>query len=335
MIDGNGLDEAIFIRGNPRNPGAPAPRAFLEALSGAGNRFTAAGSGRRELADRVADPDNPFFARVYVNRVWHHLFGQGLVSTPDDWGVLGRPPSHPELLDWLADWFRKEGGWSTKALIRLLVTSDAYQRSSRPSDSLAETLDPTNQLWHRMPIRRLEGEIIRDAILAVSGRLDLQLYGPPVAVHLTSFMEGRGRPKRSGPLDGAGRRSVYLEIRRNFLSPMMRTFDAPVPFTTIGNRTDSNVPAQSLILLNDPFVEREARRWAERLLTNGPSSTEQRLAILYREGFGRAPTPRELRQCQEFLESQRVLLTGTGTDLQAWADLCHVLFNVKEFIYVH
>ncbi|MFM1943419.1 MAG: hypothetical protein RI897_2401 [Verrucomicrobiota bacterium] len=329
MLDGNGVDERVFIRGNPHNPGEVAPRAFLEALDGGGVVFGGGGSGRLHLAERILDEGNPFVARVYVNRVWQHLFGRGIVATPDDFGVLGREPSHPELLDWLAVWFRTEGQWSTKALIRLLVTSEAYQRTSRPDDREAEERDPGNELWHRMPIRRMDAEVIRDSILAVSGRLDRRLYGPPVATHLTDFMEGRGRPGSSGPLDGDGRRSVYLEVRRNFLSPMLRAFDAPVPFTTIGRRTESNVPAQSLILMNDPFVVGEARRWAERHLAGAERSMEARLEGIYLEAFGRRPTEEEVVQCVDFLESQ------AGGGEQAWGDLCHVLFNVKEFIYVN
>jgi hypothetical protein len=329
MLDGNGVDERVFIRGNPHNPGEVAPRAFLEALDGGSAAFDAAGSGRLQLAERMLDEGNPFVARVYVNRVWQHLFGRGIVATPDDFGVLGRRPSHPELLDWLALWFRTEGGWSTKALIRLLVTSEAYQRSSRPDDTAAEERDPGNELWHRMPIRRMDAEVIRDSILAVSGRLDRTLYGPPVAAHLTDFMEGRGRPGSSGPLDGAGRRSVYLEVRRNFLSPMLRAFDVPVPFTTIGRRTESNVPAQSLILMNDPFVAGEARRWAARYVAEAGRSVEARLTGLYLEAFGRRPSEVEVAQCREFLEAH------VGGINQGWGDLCHVLFNVKEFIYVN
>lgn len=341
MIEGTGLDEAVFIRGNPRNPGDVVPRRFLEALSGGDRGIATHGSGRRELARAITAPDNPFFARVLVNRVWLHLFGRGLVPTPDDFGVLGEAPSHPELLDWLADWFRSQGQWSVKRLIRLLVTSHAYQMSSRPADRQAEEADPENRWWHRTPLRRLEGEAIRDAILAVSGRLDVTPFGPSVPAHLTEFMDGRGRPGRSGPLDGDGRRSIYLEVRRNFLSPLMRTFDTPVPFTTVGRRTVSNVPAQSLILLNDPFVQAEAARWAQRVLEDGPTPASERVDRLYRQAFGRAAMPLEQRQAQEFLQAQAARYQGVDStigdasqDRRVWADLCHVLFNVKEFIYL-
>src|SRR6185436_921004 len=166
------------------------------------------------------------------------------------------------------------GGWQVKKLIKLLVTSRVYAMSSQPVE--ADQDDPENLLWHRANVLRLEGEAIRDAMLALSGRLDPAMFGPPVPTHLTEFMEGRGRPGRSGPLDGSGRRSVYLEVRRNFVSPMMRAFDTPVPHSTVGRRTISNVPAQSLILMNDPFVVSEARRWAKRISLAPMVSPEHR-----------------------------------------------------------
>lgn len=329
FAEGSGIDEYVFVRGNHRNQGETVPRRFLEALGGARQPAIREGSGRRELAEQITDPDNPLFARVMVNRVWLHLFGRGLVATPDDFGGLGTAPSHPELLDWLAHWFRTEGQWSVKRLIRLLVTSQAYRMSSRPADEEAEARDPDNRWWHRMPVRRLEGEAIRDALLALSGRLDVKMYGPPVPVFLNEFMDGRGRPASSGPLDGEGRRSVYLEVRRNFLAPMMRAFDAPVPFTTVGRRSVSNVPAQSLIMMNDPFVQDQAARWAERLQREIPQ-TDARITAAFRQALGRAPTRAESEQVGAFLQAQGAHdAAGTAA---AWKDCCHALLNAKEFI---
>jgi len=273
-----------------------------------------------------------------VNRVWLHLFGRGIVPTPDDFGALGQRPTHPELLDWLANWYRTEAGWSTKRLIRLLVTSSAYRMSSAAQDTVAEERDPDNTWFHRMPLKRLEGEAIRDEMLALSGRLDQTMYGPPVPVHLTEFMDGRGRPSTNGPVDGAGRRSIYQEVRRNFLSPMMRAFDTPVPFTTIGRRTVSNVPAQSLILLNDPFVREQAQLWARRLLADHEATSEQRVAAIYLAALSRAPTPEERAKALAFLERQSVAYGVAPSELRqderVWTDLCHVAFNLKEFIFV-
>jgi hypothetical protein len=274
-----------------------------------------------------------------VNRVWLHLFGRGIVPTPDDFGALGQPPTHPELLDWLANWYRTEAGWSTKKLIRLLVTSQTYRMSSIPSDAIAEEKDPQNLLFHRMPVRRLESEPIRDAILAISGQLDLEMFGPAVPLYLTEFMEGRGRPARSGPLDGAGRRSIYQALHRNFLPPMMRAFDFPVPFTTIGRRTVSNVPAQSLILMNDPFVIGQAQAWTKSMLARRELSPEQRIRLMYETIFSRPPSVAELRKDLAFLQRQGEaygLEPGPRvSDPAVWADFCQVLMNVKEFIFLN
>ena len=334
MTEGSGMDERVFARGNHKTPGDPAPRGFLQALGGSDHREYARGSGRLALAHDLTDGADPLFARVAVNRVWSHLFGRGLVATPDNFGALGERPSHPELLDWLANWFRGGGEWKTKKLIRMLVLSSAYQMSSRPADAGAEERDAENRWWHRMPLRRLEAESIRDAMLSVSGGLDERMFGPPVPVHLTEFMEGRGRPGQSGPVDGAGRRSVYQEVRRNFVPPMMRAFDTPVPQSTVGLRTVSNVPAQSLILMNDPFVQGEARRWARRILAGPERSSEDRIHGMYRAAFGRGPTSVELGAALGFLRDQAAAYGKIpGLEESVWADLAHVLFNVKEFIF--
>jgi hypothetical protein len=338
MADGNGFDERVFIRGNHKTPGDVAPRRFLTALSTSSSLPFHSGSGRLELAQCMTDPSDPLVARVMVNRVWLHLFGRGIVPTPDDFGVLGQPPTHPELLDWLAHWYRVDGKWSTKALIKLLVTSRAYRMSSEPHDAIAEAKDPENLLFHRMMARRLEGEAIRDAILSVSGRLDESMYGPSVPVYLTPFMDAVGRPKESGPMDGAGRRSIYLEVRRNFLSSLMRTFDAPVPFTTIGKRTVSNVPAQSLILLNDPFVIGQAQLWANHILSEPGLSPEQRITKIYLEALGCPPSQKDLAEILAFVQQQTSTYASTppanGQEESVWADVCQVMFNLKEFTFI-
>jgi hypothetical protein len=160
------------------------------------------------------------------------------------------------------------------------------------------------------------------------------MYGPGPSPYLTPFMVGRGRPGASGPLDGDGRRSVYLNVRRNFLNPMFLAFDYPVPFTTIGKRTVSNVPAQALTLLNNPFVTQQAQLWAKRILAEPDRTAAQRITQLYITAFGRPPTDAELRDAQEFLTEQAKEY-GKADDARAWADLCHVLFNVKEFIFLN
>ncbi len=340
MTDSQGVDEHVFIRGGPNNPGDLVQRRFLEGLGGLDQPIKS-GSGRLQIANLIACADNPLTARVWVNRIWHQLFGRGIVPTVDDFGVLGERPSNPELLDWLANWFVTEGEWSTKKLIKMLVRTSTWKQSAIAADdrsadhptgtdgiSKVDQLDPQNVLLHKWTVRRLEGEAIRDSILAVSGRLDLNPPGESIKVHLTDFMSGRGRPGTSGPLDGDGKRSVYLEVRRNFMSPMMLAFDTPQTSQTFGRRSRSNVPAQALILLNDPFVQQQAGLLADRMLKETKSeSTAERVGWLYEQALQREPTEKESVAAAEFL--------GDVPAKQAWADLCHVLFNTKEFVFVN
>jgi hypothetical protein len=368
ITDGTPENERLLIRGNPRKPGDEVPRRFLEvfgeaeglglrAAEGSGLRAKgqsadsssvsqpsalspqpslvspqpSPGSGRLELARAIADPANPLAARVMVNRLWHHHFGRGLVPTPDDFGRMGQPPTHPELLDWLAaELIRSD--WSLKHIQRLIVSSQTYRLSSQAGDAHAEEVDPENKLLHRAHVQRLEAEAIRDALLVLSGRLDDQMYGPSVAPHLTPFMEGRGRPSHSGPLDGDGRRSVYLNVRRNFLSPLFLAFDFPTPFTTMGRRSTSNVPAQALALMNNPFVVEQAELWS-RAATADHRDAGGRIARMYEAAFGRPPTEDEASAAIEFVAAQS-LSYGRADDPRAWHDLAHVLLNVKEFVFV-
>jgi mono/diheme cytochrome c family protein len=323
-----GRNERIAVRGNHKTPGAEAPRGFLEVFSA--KPVASTGSGRREVAAAVADPANPLVARVVVNRLWKHHFGEGIVRSPDDFGYQGQPPTHPELLDWLAaELVHPSDGavpWSLKRMHRLMVLSAAYRQSSRATPEQAAkavTADPLNKLLHRQTVRRLEAEAIRDAMLAVSGRLDRTMGGPGVLPHLTEHQVGRGRPA-SGPLDGNGRRSVYLAVRRNFLNPMFVAFDYPTPFTAIGRRTVSNVPAQALVMLNNPFVIQQAELWARRALADPKRTPDERVTRMYLAAFGRAPSAEERATAAAF----------AGDDPKAWAELAHALFNAKEFIFI-
>jgi hypothetical protein len=211
--------------------------------------------------------------------------------------------------------------------------SSTYRMASR-SDAKADEADPQNKLLHCMPVRRLEAECIRDSILAISGRIDEKMFGPSVPPHLTPFMQGRGRPANSGPLDGDGRRSIYLGVRRNFLNPMFLAFDYPIPFTTIGRRSVSNVPAQALTMMNNPFVVGESERWAKRVLSEKDRKPAQRIEKMYVACFGRTPSDTELKEALAFLEEQGKEY-GKADDVRAWSDLCHVLMNVKEFIFLN
>jgi hypothetical protein len=240
------------------------------------------------------------------------------------------------LLDHLAAEFVREG-WSVKRLIKQIMLSSTYQMASTP-DATGDARDPQNLLLHRARIRRLQGEAIRDSILAISGRLDRTAFGPSVPVHVTPFMQGRGRPGNDGPLDGNGRRSLYIEVRRNFLSPMMLAFDTPIPFNAVGQRNISNVPAQALIMMNDPFVVEQANLWAKRVVAEEPT-TEARINALYLAAFARPPSEQELAEGAKFIRQQGGSLglskEKAESDERVWADLCHVLMNVKEFVFVN
>jgi hypothetical protein len=327
--DGSGVNERVFIRGNYKTPGDEVHRRFLEAIAG-DQPIESSGSGRRELAERMLSRSNPLLPRVMINRIWQHHFGEGIVRSVDDFGVMGQAPSHPELLDFLANQFMQRG-WSIKAMHRLMLLSSTYQMSSQADES-ATKVDPQNKLLQHMPVRRLEAEAIRDSLLTISGRLDKTMYGPSVLPYLTPFMTGRGRPDRSGPLDGDGRRTIYLNVRRNFLSPMLLCFDYPIPATTMGKRNVSNVPAQALTMLNNPFVVQQAQLWAKKTLAEPNLTIEQRINNLYIAAFARPPQADELESALHFLDEQQ---KQYGDPIKSWTDLCHVLINVKEFIFVN
>ncbi|MFN3165965.1 MAG: PSD1 and planctomycete cytochrome C domain-containing protein [Phycisphaeraceae bacterium] len=339
ITDGTGEDSYVHRRGTWRSVGDTVPRRNLTALGGgdAPALGTDDGSGRRRYAEALVAPDNPLTARVQVNRLWHHLFGRGIVPTVDNFGYLGIEPSHRELLDHLAVVFVEDDAWSNKAMIKRIVMSRAYRRASDRTDPAAESKDPTNVLLHRQNIRRLDAEPIRDSILFVAGSLNEQRFGPPVGVHLTQFMQGRGRPK-SGPLDGNGRRSIYTSVRRNFLSPMMLTFDAPIPFSTVGARNVTNVPAQALTLMNDPFVHDQANKWAKRLVNDQRATPEDRIDAMFQTALGRAPLPQERDAAVAFVNQQADALgvkqDNLMKDERPWRELCHAVFNLKGFIYV-
>jgi hypothetical protein len=334
ITDGTSEDEHVFIRGNHKALGDVATRRFLSAIS-ARPLNPAGGSGRLELAQKITAPNNPLTSRVIVNRLWHHLMGRGIVESVDNFGVLGKNPSHPELLDHLATSFQADGR-SIKNLIRRIVLTKTYQLSSQPNAD-AQKVDPRNELMYRAQIKRLSGEAIRDSILQISGRLDLEMFGPSIPIHLTPFMQGRGRPEKSGPLDGGGRRSIYISVKRNFLSPMILAFDTPIPFNTIGRRNQSNVPAQALILMNDPFVSEQASIWAQRL-SEQSDDVSDRVNRIYLQALGRPPAEWEVKSAIRFIEQQATEMEiETENILNApnvWLDLCHVMFNLKEFIFI-
>ncbi len=317
--DGYSTDSPIFPRGDHTHPGKMIARRFPEVLGGA--PLGGAGSGRLELAHELTRRDNPLTARVMVNRVWQHLTGRGLVATPDNFGKMGEKPTHPELLDHLAAKFMADG-WSVKSLIRYIVTSRAWQLAAE-SQSAAEQLDPANDLLSHARARRLDAEEIRDAMLAVAGNLAPNHSGPGMRVYYRTVIDPVRQPP-AGPIDGDGRRSVYIEARRLFQSDFLAAFDAPKPNIFTGRRSETNVPAQSLTLLNDPFVRREAELWGRRIAARD-GTDEQRIAWMYEDAFAREPSPDEISRAREFLRR---------SETEPFRELAHALFNMKEFIYL-
>jgi hypothetical protein len=265
-----GPNPRIFRRGSPSQPGPEVPRQFLGVLAGAGRQPFQQGSGRLELAQAITDPANPLTARVLVNRVWQHHFGVGLVGTASDFGLRAAAPSHPELLDWLARRFIADG-WSVKALHRLILRSSTYQTAHQAPPAA----DPDNRWLSTYPGRRLEFEQVRDAMLAVSGELDLAMGGRAV-----DLLEGKNR-----------RRSVYGLVDRQFLPGVLRTFDFANPDLHVAVRHETTVPQQGLYFLNGPFAAQRARSLARRTTS---LVGEARIHRLYSELLQRAPTPAEL-----------------------------------------
>ena len=330
ILEEGAADQPLLVRGDPRKPGPPVPRQYLSAIGG--NRYAHPGLVRLALAEDITSPANPLTARVMANRVWQYIFGRGLVATPDNFGVLGARPSHPELLDYLATRF-VEGGWSIKGLIELLVSSRAYRMSSEAS-ALAFETDPSNALLQHMPVRRLEAEAIRDSLLAVSGRLDTTMYGGHQQEH-DMYAADKGPESAT---HGTNRRSVYQEIRRNFTNPFLEVFDRPIPSTTRGRRDVTNVPAQSLALMNSPFVVAAAEAWGQRLAAGEGHSAETRVDYMYVKALGRPPRAAERSDAIAFVnglaEEEGILPRDLLGDSKVWSRMAHALFNFKEFLYV-
>jgi len=330
----DGFDVPLKVRGDPENLGEPVPRRYLTALSGTDHGFETRGSGRDELAELIASPQNPLTARVMVNRVWHHLFGAGIVRTTDDFGEVGDRPSHPRLLDYLAARFVEEG-WSVKKLVRSLVLTRTYRMASRQR-AAARTVDPENRLLHRYPLRRLEAEAIRDAILSISGRLDPTLYGR--SIHPYRFKQRPTRRLFSGPLDGDGRRSIYTKVTLTEEPPFLAVFNLPEAKVARGRRDRTNVPAQALTLLNDPFVLQQAEVWAARMVTEAVPSVSSRIERIFLLALGRpADLPereRFERAVDGFASLHGVPAAKVPTSVAVWKDVAHAIFNLKEFLYV-
>jgi hypothetical protein len=308
--EGRPVDCHLLVRGEVSQRGDRVPRGFVEVLNTASPpSIPSRASGRLELAAWLTRPENPLTARVLVNRTWRHLFGRGLVRTADDFGALGERPTHPELLDHLAIRFR-EGGGSLKSLIREIVLSRTYQLGYGVND-LAMEVDPENTLLWRSSLRRLDAEAIRDAMLQVSGTLDLE---PPMGSPVSKLGDGRVGRGMGGLRDDVVRRkrSVYLPVIRGFVPESLELFDFAEPSLVIADRDTTNVPSQALYLLNNPEVLEMARSFAKRLLADAGMSPRQRVDRAYRLALGRPPTSAELTRAIEFLRDE---LTRTPSSM--------------------
>jgi len=291
LVDAQGLfNPAVFVRGDPARRGKEIPRRNLRLLSTDDRRPFADGSGRLGLAQSIASPDNPLTARVMMNRLWLQHFGQGLVETPSDFGVRTAPPSHPELLDYLAATFTDEG-WSLKRMHKLMMTSQTYRQASDAANATAAQLDPENRLLWRMNRRRLDFEAMRDSLLAVAGRLDLKEFGRPVELWQKPYPT---------------RRTIYGYIDRQDLPGIFGVFDFANPDVTIDQRPRTTVPQQALFAMNSPFVQEQTRKLVARPEVVGEKDQAEKLAALFRIALGRSPNVDESKRFLAFVEGTKL-----------------------------
>ncbi|MCS6776440.1 MAG: DUF1549 and DUF1553 domain-containing protein, partial [Chthonomonadaceae bacterium] len=338
----------VHIRGSTLTLGEEVPRRFLTVLGDTRTRpVNERQSGRLELAEWLTRPDHPLTARVAVNRIWQHHFGQGLVRTPDNWGFLGERPTHPELLDWLAAVFvEKPGtgsaspyacGWSLKKMHRLIMLSSTYRMSStyNPQGALK---DPDNRLWWRFNRRRLEAEPFRDAILAVAGRLDRTMGGSLLTT--PNFEYVTNDQSANAAQYNHPRRSIYLPVIRNAVYDVFQAFDFGDPTMVNAQRASTTVAPQALIVMNSPFVLEQAKAWAGNLLQMTDRDDAGRIHFAYLQAFARPPGKAELQRALAYLARYEAQIAPTEADpsrrrLRAWSSLCHVLLASNEFIYLN
>ena len=304
-------------------------------------------TGRRTaLANWLTDPKNPLVARVMVNRLWQHHFGRGIVGTPNDFGMQREPETHRELLDWLAATF-VEQGWSLKKMHRLMMLSSAYQQATTFNEQAAQTDPGNHSLWH-FRRRRLTGEELRDAVLQVSGKLNLQMYGPSVYPEIPAELTGW---KRNESEDRQNRRSIYVYVKRKLRFPLFQAFDMPDTHESCGRRSVTTTAPQALNLLNDPALLRAAQAFAGRLGQQA-GTLDQQLSLAYQLAYHRSPTAAQLQAARAFIQRQAVFarerlsagaplalpvpaITGDQAEAAALVDFCHALFNSNEFVYVN
>jgi hypothetical protein len=321
----------LLRKGNYVNLGEVVAPGFLSVLTPGRVSREEPRLGRNALAEWLTRPEHPLTARVMVNRLWQGHFGRGIVATPSDFGTQGSPPTHPELLDWLACEFVARG-WSLKAMHRLMVTSASYRQSSVPSARAREE-DPDNVLFGRMPRRRLEAEAVRDALLAVSGQLDGRMGGPSVFPDLPPGITTRGGWTRSQSESDRNRRSLYVFVRRNLKYPLFDAFDSPDTNVTCPERNVSVNAPQALMLLNSDVVLAWARQFARRVEVEAaePGYPRALVRTAYRIGLGREPNEDEEERGARFLQQAGANGSTKGESLD---DFCHTVLNLNEFVFV-
>lgn len=335
-------DCRIRIRGEPANHGEVTSRGVLRCVEVSDlPSIGDAESGRLQLAHWLTSSENPLTARVMVNRIWQHLFGRGLVTTPDDFGASGAKPSHPLLLDYLASQFMTQN-WSVKKLIREIVLSRTYQQCS-DSVGPGDKNDPDNRLLWKMPLRRLEIEPFRDAMLAVSGRLNRQRPEGSAMQQIGVFSdyEFNSKVKVTSEMITTNHRTVYLPVVRGILPEILSLFDFADPNTLVGQRDQTTVPSQSLFLMNSATMIGFAEDTADRLTSNEAASDSERLHMLYQLAVNRQPTKEEQATALAFLKGNQGLLNENGssshennTIKEAWISLCHAILASSEFRHV-
>jgi mono/diheme cytochrome c family protein len=316
LKDTNPVTMKVHLRGNPKTLGEEAPRRFLEILGGSDKQPFKKGSGRLELAQAIADKDNPLTARVMANRMWQHHFGKGLVRTPSNFGALGERPTHPQLLDYLAAQFIASG-WSTKTLHREIMLSAAYQMSTR-FDARGFEADPDNKWLWRMNRQRLDVEAWRDAMLAVAGTLDHKIGGPSLDLNAADNQ----------------RRTLYGSVSRHELNSLLRLFDFPDPNITSEKRTVTTVPLQQLFVLNSEFMVRNAKALAARLTAKPGLDDAERIRSAFGLVFGRPASDRELQMGLNFLSASSPTNASAKTTLSRWEQYAQVLLMTNEFLFV-
>ncbi|MSU31991.1 MAG: DUF1553 domain-containing protein [Pedosphaera sp.] len=326
----------VHLRGSHLTLGKSVPRRVPRAMSfGPPPEFGERQSGRLELASWLADPQHPLTARVLVNRIWRWHFGRGLVASPDNFGLLGERPSHPELLDWLAHRFVLDG-WSMKSMHRLLMLSSTYQMSVNGSREV-EDVDPENALLSHFSLLRLDAEEIRDNLLSVAGKLDLTMVGKTIPLKNREFVFNH--TSKDATTYESPRRAVYLPVIRNHLYDLFQQFDYPDPSITSGNRAATVVAPQALMMMNSALVLEAAEGFAKRLLAPPHSSDVQRLLQAYLHAFGRTPSVLERRLAETFLRSSQTAqgrgVVSESARLEAWITLCQTLLASSEFIYLN